>query len=55
MEEATIKQIFGKIKAIVDVHQRIIAELEDLIEHFDKKGQNIAEVGDYICSAVEFM
>nr|CDJ84345.1 Dbl homology (DH) domain containing protein [Haemonchus contortus] len=44
MEEATIKQIFGKIKAIVDVHQRIIAELEDLIEHFDKKGQNIAEI-----------
>ncbi|PIO74591.1 hypothetical protein TELCIR_03403 [Teladorsagia circumcincta] len=44
MEEATIKQIFGKIKPMVDVHEKIVAQLEDLLENFDRKGHRIAEV-----------
>lgn len=44
MEEATIKQIFGKVKPIVDLHEKIIIELEDLIDNFEEKGRNIAEV-----------
>ncbi|KAK5974006.1 DH domain-containing protein [Trichostrongylus colubriformis] len=43
MEEATIKQIFGKIKAMVDVHEKIIVQLEDLIENFEKSGHKIAD------------
>ncbi|KAK6014797.1 hypothetical protein OSTOST_19812, partial [Ostertagia ostertagi] len=43
MEEATVKQIFGKIKPIVDVHEKIVAKLEDLMENFDRKCHKIAE------------
>ncbi|WKX95055.1 hypothetical protein Q1695_011926 [Nippostrongylus brasiliensis] len=44
MKEATIKQIFGKIKPIVEIHERICSELKDLMDNFDEKGRHIAEI-----------
>ncbi|KAK6039601.1 hypothetical protein COOONC_22894, partial [Cooperia oncophora] len=46
IDEGTVRQIFGKIKPLVDVHEKITAQLEDLLENFDKNQHLIAEVGE---------